>query len=41
MDAYLRTTTMGDSVFVRSPRPFQIMSPEARTETKLRTCSST
>jgi hypothetical protein len=34
--AHLRTTTIGDSVFVISPRPFQIMNPDARTEAKLR-----
>ena len=34
---HLRTTTIGDSVFVISPRPFQIMRPEVRTEAKLRT----
>lgn len=32
---------MGDCVFVRSPKPFQIMSPDARTDMKLRICSST
>ena len=38
---YLRTTTMGDSVLVRSPRPFQIMRPEAMTEVKFSICSRT
>jgi hypothetical protein len=36
VDTHLRTTTIGDSVLVISPRPFQIMRPEARTEAKLR-----
>jgi hypothetical protein len=34
--AHLRTTTIGDSVFVISPRPFQIIKPDVRTEAKLR-----
>ena len=36
---YLRTTTIGDSVLVKSPSPFQIMRPEAMTDAKLSTCS--
>lgn len=36
VDTHLRTTTIGDSVLVISPRPFQIMRPDARTEAKLR-----
>ena len=37
--SYLRTTTIGDSVLVKSPRPFQIMRPEAMTDAKFSTCS--
>lgn len=40
-DAHLSTTTMGDSVFVSSPRPFHIMRPDAMTEAKLRSCRRT
>ena len=40
-ETHLSTTTIGDSVLVMSPKPFQIMSPDASTDTKLRICSST
>lgn len=33
---HLNTTTIGDSVFVIRPSPFQIMRPEANTEAKFR-----
>lgn len=39
--AHLRTTTIGDSVFVTSPSPFHIMKPDASTWMKLRTWSKT
>jgi hypothetical protein len=39
--AYLNTTTIGDSELVIIPRPFQIMSPEAITDAKLRSWSKT
>jgi hypothetical protein len=38
LDTRLSTTTIGDSELVISPSPFHIMSPEAITEAKLRTC---
>lgn len=38
---HLKTTTMGDSVFVTSPSPFHIMKPDASTWMKLRTWSRT
>jgi len=39
--AHLNTTTIGDSELVIIPRPFQIMSPDAITDAKLRTWSKT
>jgi len=36
-EAHLSTTTMGLSVFVRSPKPFHIMRPLEITVAKLRT----
>jgi hypothetical protein len=38
---HLRTTTIGDSVFVINPRPLYIIRPDERTEAKLRICSRT
>ena len=35
--AYLRTTTIGDSVLHTSPSPFQIMSPVVSTDAKFST----
>jgi hypothetical protein len=38
---HLRTTTIGDSVFVSKPSPFQSMSPDASTDAKLSACNNT
>lgn len=40
-EAYLSTTTIGDSVLQMSPSPFHIMSPVASTDAKFRIWSST
>jgi len=36
-DTYLRTTTIGDSVFKNNPRLFHSMRPDVMMEAKLRT----
>jgi len=41
LTTHLNTTTIGDSELVITPRPFQIMSPDAITDAKLRTWSKT
>ena len=38
--AHLKTTTIGDSVLVITPRPFHIISPDAMTDAKLSACRS-